>query len=78
MDHLTTNAAGPSSVDGCVDSVVEVGDGQGLLAAVGLDVGGRSPAEIAVSIMGDLLAVRYDRKGGHSTRQTPAVVEEAE
>jgi len=38
-------------------------------APVGLDVGGRSPAEIAISIMGEMLAVRYGRPGGHSARQ---------
>ncbi|MDR0966566.1 MAG: XdhC/CoxI family protein [Myxococcales bacterium] len=32
-----------------------------LHAPVGLDLGGRSPAEIAVSIMAELLATRYDR-----------------
>ena len=40
-------------------------------APVGLDVGGRSPAEIAVSIMGELLAVRYGRGGGHWRKNGP-------
>jgi len=44
----------------------------GLAASV-VDVGGRSPAEIAVSIMGDLLAIRHGRPGGYSAKVVRAV-----
>ena len=33
-------------------------------APIGLDLGGRDPAEIAVSIMSELVAWRHDRAGG--------------
>ncbi|MCG3139753.1 MAG: hypothetical protein HDKAJFGB_00671 [Anaerolineae bacterium] len=32
---------------------------------VGLDLGGRSPAEMALAIMAQIIAVRYNRRGGH-------------
>ncbi len=32
---------------------------------VGLDLGGRSPAEMALAIMAQIIAVRYNRPGGH-------------
>lgn len=32
---------------------------------VGLDLGGRSPAEMALAIMAQIIAVRYHRRGGH-------------
>ena len=32
---------------------------------VGLDLGARSPEEVAVAIMGEIIAVRYQRSGGH-------------
>ena len=35
-----------------------------LRAPVGLDIGGRSPEEIALSIMGEVVAVEHDRDGG--------------
>ena len=38
-----------------------------IRAPVGLDVGGRSPEEIAVSILSEILAVKYGRDGGSMT-----------
>ena len=35
-----------------------------IRAPVGLDIGGRSPEEIAVSVMAEILAVRHGKKGG--------------
>ncbi len=35
-----------------------------IRAPVGLDIGGRSPEEIAVSVMAEVLAVRHGKKGG--------------
>lgn len=32
---------------------------------VGLDLGGRSPEEMALAIMAQIVAVRYNRRGGH-------------
>jgi xanthine dehydrogenase accessory factor len=37
-------------------------------APIGLDTGGRSPGEIAVSIMGEILSVRYGRQGASLTQ----------
>lgn len=35
-----------------------------IRAPVGLDLGGRSPEEIAISVMAEILAVRHGKKGG--------------
>jgi xanthine dehydrogenase accessory factor len=32
---------------------------------VGLDLGGRSPEEMALAIIAQIIAVRYHRRGGH-------------
>ena len=36
-----------------------------LYAPIGLDIGADSPAEIAVSVIGEILQVLRKRKGGH-------------
>ncbi len=41
---------------------------QTVYGPVGLDLGGRSPAEMALAIMAQIIAVRYHRPGGHLTR----------
>lgn len=40
-----------------------------VYAPIGLDLGGETPEELAVSIVGELLAVKYGRGSGHLSRQ---------
>jgi xanthine dehydrogenase accessory factor len=41
-----------------------------ISAPIGLDLGSVSAEEVAISIMGELLAVRYGREGGRLSRRT--------
>jgi xanthine dehydrogenase accessory factor len=46
-------------------------------APIGLDLGGRTPAEIALAVLAEIVAVRYGRSGGmllarHPATQPPA------
>jgi xanthine dehydrogenase accessory factor len=36
-----------------------------IYAPIGLDIGADSPAEIAISVIGEILQVLRKRKGGH-------------
>ena len=47
-----------------------------IRAPVGLDLGGRTPAEIAVSIMAEIVAVKHGRSGGAMTMD-PRMLEKA-
>ncbi|WP_135365781.1 XdhC family protein [Halosimplex halophilum] len=47
------------------DGVDVDGDRERIYAPVGLDLGGSSPAQVAHSIVAEVLAVRNDRSGGH-------------
>lgn len=38
---------------------------QSVYGPVGLDLGGRSPEEMALAIMAQIIAVRYRHDGGH-------------
>jgi xanthine dehydrogenase accessory factor len=47
-----------------------------LRGPIGLDLGGRSPAETALAIMAEIVAVRHDASGG-SMREKARAVEAA-
>jgi xanthine dehydrogenase accessory factor len=53
----------------------EAGFGEAELARihgpVGLDLGGREPAEIALAILAEIVAVRHGRRGGKLSEQGP-------
>lgn len=43
-----------------------------LHAPIGLDIGGKSPWEVAVSVIGEIMALRYDRASGNTSTTDPA------
>jgi len=43
-----------------------------LHAPIGLDIGGKSPWEVAVSVIGEITALRYDRASGSASTTWPA------
>ena len=51
--------------DALTEGGVDAGQLQNVFAPIGLDVGAESPAEIAVSVMAEVLAVLRARSGGH-------------
>lgn len=43
-----------------------------LHAPIGLDIGGKSPWEVAVSVIGEIMALRYARDSGNTSTTVPA------
>ncbi len=43
-----------------------------LHAPIGLDIGGKSPWEVAVSVIGEIMAMRYARDSGNTSTTAPA------
>jgi xanthine dehydrogenase accessory factor len=65
-----------SKINFCFNQLKNEGTEEELLATVhapiGLDVGGETPPEIALAIMGEIQAVKYNRSGGFlSTKRRP-------
>lgn len=54
-----------------VDGVAEC-DIAKLHAPIGLDIGGKAPWEVAVSVIGEITALRYDRASGRTSTTSPA------
>lgn len=43
-----------------------------LRAPIGLDIGGKAPWEVAVSVIGEIMALRYARESGNTSTTVPA------
>jgi xanthine dehydrogenase accessory factor len=43
-----------------------------LHAPIGLDIGGKAPWEVAVSVIGEIMALRYPRESGSTSTTSPA------
>jgi xanthine dehydrogenase accessory factor len=43
-----------------------------LHAPIGLDIGGKAPFEVAVSVIGEITALRYARESGNTSTTSPA------
>ena len=43
-----------------------------LRAPIGLDIGGKAPWEVAVSVIGEIMALRYARDSGSTSTTSPA------
>ena len=43
-----------------------------LHAPIGLDIGGKAPWEVAVSVVGEIMALRYARESGNTSTTSPA------
>jgi xanthine dehydrogenase accessory factor len=48
-----------------------------LSAPIGLDIGGKAPWEVAVSVIGEITALRYARESGSTSTTAPAVAASA-
>ena len=48
-----------------------------LRAPIGLDIGGKAPWEVAVSVIGEIMALRYERASGSTSTTVPAAVASA-
>ena len=57
---------------------VKEGDLERIYGPVGLDIGGRTPALIALSIMAEVVAVQHRKKGGMLRDRPPSVQQERE
>jgi xanthine dehydrogenase accessory factor len=48
-----------------------------LCAPIGLDIGGKAPWEVAVSVIGEIMALRYARESGNTSTTAPAAAASA-
>ncbi len=48
-----------------------------LHAPIGLDIGGKAPFEVAVSVIGEIMAARYARASGSTSTSSPSAAAEA-
>lgn len=48
-----------------------------LHAPIGLDIGGKSPWDVAVSVIGEIMALRYARASGSTSTRSPAAASAA-
>jgi xanthine dehydrogenase accessory factor len=51
---------------------VSEGDIARLRTPIGLDIGGKAPWEVAISVLGEITAVRYARASGNASTRPPA------
>jgi len=58
---------GPLRAEGVGDDIFEK-----LHAPIGLDIGGKAPWEVAVSVIGEITALRYARESGNTSTSAPA------
>jgi xanthine dehydrogenase accessory factor len=57
----------PLRAEGAPDAAFEK-----LHAPIGLDIGGKAPWEVAVSVIGEIMALRYARASGNTSTTSPA------
>src|SRR5262249_27338558 len=51
---------------------VSDGDIARMRTPIGLDIGGKAPWEVAISVLGEIAAVRYARESGSASMSSPA------
>ena len=54
------------------DAGVNEGDIARMRTPIGLDIGGKAPWEVAISVLGEITAVRYARASGNASMSSPA------